>query len=155
MDVENGIEFAQKNCPELSHLLNIMHLADVFRVLYPQKVEFYRPNSAASRLDRLYIPSSLTNKVLLVEHLSSLSDHQGLRVDMLLDLEGENASMRNSNRSKSSYWNLNTSILKDEDFNINFIECWHWLQSLLVLVAVFRLEDGEFVIEAKGHVISG
>ena len=87
MDVENGIGFDQKKCPQLSDLVHSMTFKDMFRFLYPRRREytFFRPNSAFSRLDRFYVPSCLINHVHLVEHVPSLSDHHGIRLDISLD----------------------------------------------------------------------
>ena len=53
LDVENGIGCEQKKSSVLQDVVSSAHLIDVFRHMYPlkQKFTFYRPNSAASRLE--------------------------------------------------------------------------------------------------------
>ena len=54
IDVENGVGFNQKKCPQLLDLVNAKSLRDVFRHVYPNKKEytFFRTSCAPSRLDR-------------------------------------------------------------------------------------------------------
>ena len=57
IDIENGIGFNQKKCPQLLDLVNIKSLKDVFRHLHANKKEytFFRTSCAPSRLDRFYV----------------------------------------------------------------------------------------------------
>ena len=50
--------FGDKKCPALQDLVSGFNLSDAFRVVKPDVSEFtfHRPNCAASRLDRFYIP---------------------------------------------------------------------------------------------------
>ena len=61
-DVENGVGFNQKNCPQSSDLLAAMNLSDAFRILHPtsKQYTFFRPQVALSRLDRFYIPHNMS-----------------------------------------------------------------------------------------------
>ena len=62
-----------------------------------------------------------------VEHVASLSDHCGVVMEVgLLDilvLQVPNMAGR------QTYWKLNVSILKDDEFLDNFSDFWCWLQS--------------------------
>ena len=82
LDVENGIGYGQKKCSQLSDLLRIKKLDDIFRVLYPYRQEFtfFRPNAAPSRLDRVYVCEELVSSTHSVQHIASLSDHCGVLV---------------------------------------------------------------------------
>ena len=129
LDVEEGTGYAQKNCPQLSQLVDIMDFQDVFRFVYPRKREytFHRPHVASSRLDRMYISRILLPKATKIEHVASISDHNGVKLDILL-----NISLVHQERifKRKTYWKLNSSILHDEDFMSSFVTFWLWVQSL-------------------------
>ena len=127
MDVENGTGYDQKRCPQLADLTRIKKLSDAFRSLNPNKREytFFRTSAAPSRLDRFYVPADLLNKVKHVDHVASLSDHCG--VVMEIDLNVGSTCIQKEIRN--TYWKLNNSILKDDEFLDNFTECWKWIQS--------------------------
>ena len=69
--------FNDKKCPALSDLVTGFNYSDAFRLVKPncQEFTFYRPNSAASRLDRFYVPQFLVPHVQQVSHHASLVDH--------------------------------------------------------------------------------
>ena len=74
-DTENN--FNQKKCPALHDLVRGFNYADTFRIVKPNASEFtfHRPNCAASRLDRFYVPQYLLPHVQDVRHHASLVDH--------------------------------------------------------------------------------
>ena len=78
---------------------------------------FHRPNCAASRLDRFYVPLNLLKNVKAVSHQATLGDHH--YVCLSLSLEDFEIGPP-PQKPISPYWKLNTSILKDEDFLENF-----------------------------------
>ena len=87
MDVENGIGFSQKYCIALKDLVTSFKLVDTFRTEFPNKEEFtfYRPGKAASRLDRFYVPKTLTEGSN-TSHVASLSDHCAALLKISLDV---------------------------------------------------------------------
>ena len=106
--------FGDKKCPALQDLVSGFNLSDAFRVVKPDVSEFtfHRPNCAASRLDRFYIPQEFVPHIQQVSHHASLGDHHYVVfVVDLPDLEVLPAPPKSS----PLYWKLNTSIL-DEDF---------------------------------------
>ena len=128
VDIENGIGFTQKRCPQLADLVRGKNLHDAFRHLHPNVREFtfFRANAAPSRLDRFYLSHDILNRVSIVEHVASLSDHCGV----VLQLLGQNLAdpfVRTIHHN--TYWKLNVSILKDEDFLHNFVNLWSQLRS--------------------------
>ena len=127
IDVENGTGFAQKRCPQLADLVKGKNIDDAFRYLHPDAKEytFFRPCAAPSRLDRFYLSSDLLHRVASVEHVASLSDHCGVLLEIFLQ-NVANPFVRRVRHN--TYWKLNVSILKDEDFLQNFAELWDLLK---------------------------
>ena len=123
IDIDNGTGFDQKNCPQLADLVNVRSLTDVFRYKYPniREFTFFRTSAAPSRLDRFYLPNEVLQQVVQVEHIASLSDHCGVVMEVDLDVD---VSRNIQKENRKTYWKLNTSILKDEEFLDNFSECW-------------------------------
>ena len=69
----------------------------------------------------------MLQQVVHVEHIASLSDHCGVVMEVDLDVH----VTRNIQKEKrKTFWKLNTSILKDDDFLDNFSDLWTWLKSL-------------------------
>ena len=117
LDTESN--FNDKKCPALKDLVDNFNYSDAYRHLDPagQEFTFCRPSCSASRLDRFYVPQDLLDQIISVKYNASLSDHR--YVVLLISLPGiEN--LPDPVISSSSYWKLNTSILKDEDFLENF-----------------------------------
>jgi len=125
LDVENGHGFNQKKCTQLSDLVKIRNLSDLFRFMHPntQEFTFYRANVAASRLDRVYVSENLLVNVSPICHVGTLSDHMGVLVKFFLD-ESAYISTVPDVRPEYSFWKLNTSILSDENFLPYFSELW-------------------------------
>ena len=61
----------------------------------------------------------------MVEHVASLSDHCGVVFEIVLQ-NVSNPFVKKT--SHETYWKLNASILKDEDFLHNFVDLWSWLK---------------------------
>ena len=112
--------YKAKTCPALKELVTLFQYTDMFRSLHPQAIEFtfYRPHLSPSRLDRIYAPNNLKELVSSVQHMSLLSDHKAL----ILELNIPAAAI--TPKTKASYWKLNTSILQDDDFIPNFLRVW-------------------------------
>ena len=70
--------FPEKKCPALKDLVNDFQYCDPYRLLHQdgEDYTFCRPNCAASKLDRFYIPPQLVGKAKSVTHHASLSDHK-------------------------------------------------------------------------------
>ena len=126
IDIENGTGFNQKKCPQLSDLVTIKNLQDIFRYVYPRTKEFtfFRTNCAPSRLDRFYLSHDLLREVKLIKHVASLSDHFGV----LLDMRFQDVVFSKKKSTSITYWKLNTRILRDEDFLENFAALWESLK---------------------------
>ena len=126
IDIENGTGFNQKKCPQLSDLVATKNLRDIFRHRNPRTKEFtfFRTNCAPSRLDRFYLSHECLKEVKLIEHVASLSDHCGV----LLDMRFQNVVFSKIKSTSTTYWKLNTRILKDEDFLENFAALWEFLK---------------------------
>ena len=120
--------FKDKKCPALKELVENFEYSDAYSHLNPMGSDFSfcRPKCAASCLDRFYTPTSLLNCVKSVTYHASLSDHK--YCVMLIELP---SIVKNSDppASKSPYWKLNTSNLKDEDFLENFSKMYSKLQT--------------------------
>ena len=125
-DVEDGIGFQQKNCPQLADLVKAKKLKDVFRYLNPLSKEFtfFRTASAPSRLDRFYLSFDILVRVLQVEHVAS--DHCGVVMELIL-VDISTPFVKKERRE--TYWKLNVAILKDDDFLDNFSDLWCWLRN--------------------------
>ena len=90
------------------------NLQEVFRYFRPMAKEytFFRASSAPSRLDRFYMSHDYLDEINSIEHVASLSDHCGV----LLDMKFQNVFFSKIKSTSSTYWKLNTRILKDENF---------------------------------------
>jgi exonuclease III len=127
-DVELGVK-GKKNV-QLEELVKEFNYVDVFRVLYPDKLEFtwWRPRNSAARLDRMYVPRELVEKLVAVEHVVSLSDHHSLRVsftsDFLKDEVSGDETGRQGRHGGPLYWKMNVRILEEEDFIVAFRVLW-------------------------------
>ena len=120
--------FADKKCSALKDLVNGFNYSDAFRLLKPNVSEFtfYRRNCAPSRLDRFYVPPFCVPFVQNVSHHASLSDHHyGALILDLPDLE----SAPKPPKQPPLYWKLNTSVLQDDDFLVNFQEFYRNLKN--------------------------
>ena len=85
-----------------------MHLCE-------KRYSWFRRGYVASRLDRLYLPKRWESMPRLARYIPSTWDHSAVEVE-------------ESSRWKSHYWKLNTSLLKEEDFKLDFQQFWEELQ---------------------------
>ena len=106
--------FKEKYCKELDSLVKSLKYSDAFRILHPNQVEFtfHRASCAPSRLDRVYLPPQVADKVLSVTHRPGLGDHWG--VEVVLELEVTRLEL--PARPPRTHWKLNSSILEHESF---------------------------------------
>lgn len=121
LDVEQN--FNRKKCENLKRVITTFNYCDIWRHLNPQTLEFsYIPSNAndtPSRLDRAYLPDRAINICEDVHYTPSLSDHYALHIKFKGTLPPP------TSRPKT-YWKLNTSCLKSEDFMPNFLLQWEW-----------------------------
>ena len=123
-DIEHGTGFNSKFCPALDTLVKCEHLVDCFQHLHhTPKFTFHRPGKAKSRLDRFYISAFLSDDIVALEHLPSLSDHYGVK--LILDMDVFRTSFKRKN--DYSFWKLNNRILDDDEFLPSFIQLWRFL----------------------------
>ena len=103
----------------LARLIRNMNYTDCFRHLHPgaREFTFHRgANIAQSRLDRVYLPPHLLQQLLSAQHRPGLGDHCLAEVE--LDLRPGQA--RPAKLQKKTFWKLNTSLLDNPDFKIQF-----------------------------------
>jgi exonuclease III len=112
--------FQSKFCKVLARLIANMNYTDSFRHLHPgaREYTFHRgANIAQSRLDRVYLPPHLVQYLLSAQHKPGISDH--CKVEVELDLSP--AQVRaHYQQHKKSFWKLNTSLLDNPDFHLQF-----------------------------------
>ena len=122
--------FAAKYCQVLDGLVTQMRYKDCFRQLYPAGTEytFHRGALVAqSRLDRVYAPPHLSDKILSVCHKAGTSDH--CRVETVFNITA--GQSRASSKHSRTYWKLNTSLLDSKDFLDQFKVLYGRLSSLI------------------------
>lgn len=83
---------------------------DIFRLFYPNKIDFTYTNS---RIDRIYISEHLLSNIKTVRHMDKITDHK----IVLLELE-----MGNFKKWGNSYWKLNNGLLNDDFYKIKIKE---------------------------------
>ena len=122
-DIEGG-DYSKKKSQELANLVRDFNLSDAFRHLYPDKREYTwaRRGMFGSRLDRFYLPMDMVGGLQEVTHHSYLSDHKYNR--MLIKLPSISRTIKVSKNHDSGYWKLNVSILKYDDFMLEFRVMW-------------------------------
>ena len=105
------------SCPTFINIAKKYNLCDIFRKMFPKKKVFsWQCNNVACRLDRFYLISSLSESVSDCNYLPCpFSDHDFVYISFNV---GESISVG------KSYWKLNNSILKEEDFIISFRYYW-------------------------------
>ena len=113
--------FRNKNCVALTDLVKTFTYHDIYRTLYPNKIEYsyFSANSTPSRLDRAYLPERAINNVNFVSYKQSLSDHHAMHIEF-------KGHMPPPPIKPKTYWKFNTSCLKNKDFMPNFIIQWEW-----------------------------
>lgn len=100
-----------------SKLITQFNLTDAFRKLNPNLRQYTLIHSQhASRLDRIYIPLDQISNIQTCNHIPiTFSDHKQAPTITI--------KLTEPNKHKSTYWKLNTSILKSES-NINCIKAF-------------------------------
>ena len=128
--IDTSSLFNDKKCNALKSLLSSFRYKDAFRFFNPsaQSFTFFRPGAAPSRLDRVYFPEGVESSLISTEHLPGLSDHH------MIVLTLESNVVLPPIRKQSTFWKLNTKILDDSDFLLNFEPFW---DSLLLKTADF------------------
>ena len=124
-DVENGKGFSSKFCEAFHTLVKCERLLDCY-LHFPHQVQeftFHRPGKAKSRLDRFYVSEVLSNDIVALEHISSLSDHLGVKLILKMDIYRSRLTIRKD----FSFWKLNNQILNDDEFLPSFINLWKHL----------------------------
>ena len=109
---------------ELQNILDEHKLCDIWRALNKNKKEFTweNPNKTIKcRIDRLYISKNLTNQIETTNILPIIwSDHKYITI-----------KIKNNEYQKKgpNFWKLNTSILQEENYNVEMEEFWKFWQT--------------------------
>ena len=126
--IDTTRNFTAKLSKVFRRLVSQAQYIDCFRSLdqAAREYTFHRgEHIAQSRLDRVYAPPHLANKILTTCHKASVSDH--CRVETVFNIE----TGQSSRRSRcSGFWKLNTSLLENEDFYVQFNILYERLSSL-------------------------
>ena len=123
----NKSHYYQKRSKELSDLIKICKYIDAFMAIH-QVTDFTwnRQGSRPSRLDRAYVPPHLASDVRDCQHHVHLSDHKAISITFK---NFGMALLSNIGPPKpDSYWKLNSRVLEDPDYEINFNS---WLSEIL------------------------
>ena len=83
---------------------------------------------AQSRLDRVYLPPHLVNSLVSVKHSPGVSDHCQVEVEMALGA----GQVGNGQNNRKTYWKLNTSLLSEPEFQLQFQNVYNELRTLIV-----------------------
>ena len=116
IDKKGGnIEKGTYGCSKIKNIVTDFELFDVYRFLYPDKVNTtWYGKDVACRLDRIYLSSSLDNCIKSCDNFPfAYSDHDCVLVSFV-----NNTEVKKGN----GYWHLNNSILNDNVFCIKFRE---------------------------------
>ena len=127
IDLENDKYFDDRKSQDLINILKEFSLVDAFRHLHGRKKQFTwqgRDGASASRLDRFYVPDWMAKNIVSMSHHAGSSDHKF----GLLELELKNVErLPAKHHFESGYWKLNTAVLEDKDFQLNFSMLWQEL----------------------------
>ena len=138
IDLERDKYFDDRKSVDLKNLIKEFKMVDAFRHLYPKSREYTwqgRDGAVASRLDRFYIPDWMTQHLVDMTHHAGYSDHKFGMMELALD---NITRLPSRVRFDSGFWKLNTQILTDRDFLLNFGKLWDELV----------LDQGDFVDKA-------
>ena len=127
--IDTTRNFQAKHSEVFKRLVSQAQYSDCFRSLHPTAWEytFHREeHMAQSRLDRVYLPPHLADKLLTTCHKASISDH--CRVETVLDIEIGQTRRRSH---CPGFWKLNTSLLENEDFHVQFNTLYQRMSSLI------------------------
>ena len=122
-DIEGG-DYNKKKSQDLQDLIRDFNMIDAYRHLFPGGREFTwaRKDKFRSRLDRIYLPQELVSGLKMVTHNPFMSDHSYVKLVMLLPEIA--VKVRSKKQYDSGFWKLNTSVLEEEDFLLEFKVMW-------------------------------
>ena len=127
-EIDTTRHFYAKLSKVFRQLVRQVQYIDCFRSLHPtaQEFTFHRgAHLAQSRLDRVYAPPYLADKIVTTCHKAGISDH--CRVEVGFNIT-TGQTRRKSHRS--GYWKLNTSLLDNENFHVQFNVLYERLSNL-------------------------
>jgi exonuclease III len=114
-NLENGTEGSE----EIKSICRDFRLVDYYRVLRPRSVAYtwyFAGNNIGCRLDRIYVSRSMLPSCMHCTVIPyGLSDHDSVMIS--LDSHSDIVMGK-------GFWKLNTSILKDKDFHVEFAVFW-------------------------------
>ena len=128
-EIDTTRHFSAKFSKVLRQLVRQAQYIDCFRFLHPaaQEFTFHRgAHMAQSRLDRVYAPPHLADKVMTACHKAGISDH--CRVEVVLNIETGQTRRR---FHRPGFWKLNTSLLDNDDFLPQFRFLYESLSNLI------------------------
>ena len=111
-----------KPCQVLNNLCQCYQLSDSYRIINPKTQNFtYRSKTNQSRIDRIYITPNIQIMNTETTHFP-LSDH---------DLVSISTQINSSIPRGRGFWRNNTSVYKNENFQVDFDHNYNiWQQSL-------------------------
>jgi len=127
----------------LCNIMSDFKLLDVYRYLYPSVVSTtWHSKTISCRLDRFYVSHQIKNSIIeCITYPSGSSDHDFvvLTVKVSDDIQ----------RGKS-YWKMNNSILRDEEFHKSFVSFFQILTEDVDISSevwdVFKIDIKNFII---------
>ena len=124
VDLEKQKYFDDRKSIDLENIIKQFNYIDAFRHLHKQKREYTwqgREGASASRLDRFYLPEYMVKYLVSMTHHAGYSDHKFA----IMELELENImKLPKLHKFESGFWKLNTAVLEDKDFMLNFDKHW-------------------------------
>ena len=116
----------QKKCECLKHVVDTYGYIDVYRASFPGVPGYtFVRNNTASRLDRIYVPHTLSQLVQDIRILpAAFSDHAAVYMKITLNIIYQPTGVRR----RRTYWKLNNSILTHVDFLDNFVDLYEGLR---------------------------
>ena len=128
LDLENGTYFNDRKSLDLENIIQEFKYIDAFRHLHGRRREYTwqgRDGASASRLDRIYIPDWMAPHLVSMAHHTGYSDHKF----GLMELSLPNIlKIPKQIKYDSGYWKMNSAILEDRDFQLNFDKLWQGLE---------------------------
>ena len=117
-----------KRCEALEDLLKNCQLTDVYihlhNDIHPVQFTFrHAGNKSESRIDQVHITQNLIGSLSSYKAHMTTSDHKLVEVNFNFDL-GQPAE---KHVQKETHWKLDSTVLKSDDFMLNFEELWQQL----------------------------
>ena len=125
--MEHDRYFQDRKSVDLQNIVTEFNLIDAFRHLYKYKKEFTwqgRDGASASRLDRFYLPENLCECLVEVSHHAGYSDHKYVVMEMNMP---DISKLPRKLTRDSGFWKLNTAVLDERNFMLNFTALWEVL----------------------------